>query len=442
MDSEVLSILDQVGAWLPEGHYQLISGDHSPDYVNCRIALGDERHCQTIGQHLAQLFESDKIDLVVGILPSGALLAPVISEALGAPWCLARAEHGSFTIIHKTSRAPARGVLIVDDVLTTGGPLRTIIRLLKERNYGTVKSFGVIVDRSARKPSPNLHFESLVRRPMSLYHKSECPMCAKGVPLWDLSDPYMNPMRQIVSAGDRQVRLLYDYYVKVYEKARDFDRAKRTAQIPEEATLEDAGHKEQRVAVLGAHETDSNIHDIAEFVARRLGCYAITGKFIYMPQTGTAVPFKHGPSESMNDHLRKMIHGSRYVLAIHTVPSGEMIETHWCSEAHKPTLGLAVFGRIFREPDPKCKYLRFYPGQQYCRCARIAALGDGSPDIGAWICKSLPSEKMCPFVQHNLPSMVLDLYCLNQSMTLIGSYSLSKLKGPIRAFIKNNGILK
>jgi len=445
MDNEVLSILNETGAWLPKGHYILVSGDHSSEYVNCRIPLGDERYRQTIARHLAELFESDHIGLVVGILPSGALMAPLVGGVLNVPALFAVPQHDSFRILGEMPRPAAKAVLILDDVLTMDRPFLTLRRCLEEKNLGTVKSFGVIVDRSGGRLSLGVHLRSLVTKSMDLYSEGACPICDQGIPAWDLRDPYMDPMRQIVSAGelgDRQVGLLYKYYADVYRVAGEPDRADQILRIPKEATLQDCGNKKDRVAVLGASKATSNIHDTAQFVARELGRYAITGKFIYTPKTGDALPFKHEPFESMNEHLRKMIFSSHLVLATHSIASGEIIETCWCSEALKPTLGLAFTKQIFKKPEPSCPYLLFCRRPGYVQCVGVQAIQDRKPVMGSWICKSLPRTEMCPFVEMDLSNMLLDFYCSNPRMTLIGSHSLENLKEPIRSFIENNGIFK
>jgi hypothetical protein len=194
------------------------------------------------------------------------------------------------------------------------------------------------------------------------------------------------------------------------------------------------GKKHERVTVLGSFDTWNEIDTTAAFVSKS-GYYATTSLGIYEKGTGRKISFSRYDHESMNDFLRRMIFGCQYAIVTYTVPSGQMIETAWCSESQKPTLGV-VFTRPLNKSS-KCKYAIYDSDCVFCN-GREAVL-KGEKLVGGWICTK---DETCPFVKQNISKMVLDFYNTNPRMFLIGSDSFSNLKESIKAFLGGKGTMR
>jgi len=232
-------------------------------------------------------------------------------------------------------------VLVVDDVLRppSGEPIRRAIETIRRETKVVVKGVGIVVDRSTIEPDFGVKTVKLARIDFKVWAPESCPLCRQGIPLIDLSSPDTDPLGLLYSLTDEPDRtILASMLGKIFEKLKE---GKLLAEIMSfyRPTLELPGSKYDRVAILGSYDNFSVMDHIAKFVSS-LGFYAITSRVIYEKDTGDRKelgPYKY---EAMNDFLRKLIHSCQYILIIYSGAGGQFIETAWCSESHKPTLGL------------------------------------------------------------------------------------------------------
>lgn len=177
--------LERVGA-LKQGHFLLASGRHSDRYVEkfdlLRQPRAAARACKELIDVLGDL---TRVDVVVGPTTGGILLAFEIARQLGLPAAYAeRASDGGSTRAFKrgTSFAPRASVLVVDDILTTGGSVRETLRALEEHDVN-VRAVAVLVDRSGGKADFGVPLRRLAALHIATWGTPECPLCAAGVPL-------------------------------------------------------------------------------------------------------------------------------------------------------------------------------------------------------------------------------------------------------------------
>ena len=181
MSEKVLEIFKTAGA-IKEGHFLLASGLHSPVYwEKFRILQHPyltEKLCRLIAQH----FKGQKIDVVAGPTTGGIILAFETARQLRARSIFAEKE-GEVRVFRRGFEiAPSEHVLIVDDILTTGGSLRETISAVAKLG-GIVIGIGVLVDRSEENLDFHLPFFSCLRAPTTAYSPQECPLCAAHIPL-------------------------------------------------------------------------------------------------------------------------------------------------------------------------------------------------------------------------------------------------------------------
>lgn len=195
------------------------------------------------------------------------------------------------------------------------------------------------------------------------------------------------------------------------------------------------GKKHERVVVLGSFDTWNVIDTTATYISKELKYHAITSLFLYEKGTGRKIPFSCYDHESMNDFLRRIIFGCQYSVITYSVTSGQIIETAWCSESQKPTMGIA-FTRPLKKSS-KCKYAFYDSNCIFCNGQK--AIQKGEKLIGGWICTK---DENCPIVKQGISKIVLDFYNTNPRMFLTGSDAFSNLKKPIKVFLNNKGILR
>ena len=184
-DETVLELLRSSGA-IKRGHFLLSSGKHSDQYVEKFDLLRDPRATSSVLGSLVERLDAGEIDIVVGPTTGGILLAFELGRLLDRPAAYAeRADDGSTRREFRrgTTFPPEARVLVIDDILTTGGSIRETLDALAAHAV-TVTGIAVLVDRSGG----DVRFGDLPVYPIASlaiesWQPKDCPQCARGVPL-------------------------------------------------------------------------------------------------------------------------------------------------------------------------------------------------------------------------------------------------------------------
>lgn len=171
---------------LLEGHFRLSSGLHSPHYVQCALFLQHPAEATEAAESLAARLLpklGDPPDAVVSPAIGGLVLGHELGRAFGcrALWA-ERGEDGALRFRRGFHLAPAERVVAVEDVVTTAGSLRELIRLV-EAERARVVGVACLVDRSGGRVDWDVPAASLVRLDGFQVPAGECTRCAEGMPL-------------------------------------------------------------------------------------------------------------------------------------------------------------------------------------------------------------------------------------------------------------------
>jgi orotate phosphoribosyltransferase len=176
-------MFEQSGAVL-HGHFLLASGLHSPVYWEKFQVLQFPQYTQELCRMMVDRYLKDNVQVVAGPTTGGVILAYEVARQLGVRGIFAEKKDGS------SERAFRRGfnieagerVLLVDDILTTGGSVREVIAPIQEKR-GNLIGIAVLVDRSEKGIDFGYPLFSCLRSPALSYKPEECPLCAAKVPL-------------------------------------------------------------------------------------------------------------------------------------------------------------------------------------------------------------------------------------------------------------------
>ncbi len=177
----LLAVFKETGALL-DGHFQLTSGLHSPRYLQCARVLQYPEHAEWIGRALAGEFAGDQIDVLVAPAIGGIIVAHETARAVGCRALFTERETGLMTLRRGFELNPGDRVLVVEDVVTTGGSTRETIEAVTAAG-GNVIGAGSIVDRSNGAADVGVRRVSLLTLDVPAYEPSDCPLCKQGLPV-------------------------------------------------------------------------------------------------------------------------------------------------------------------------------------------------------------------------------------------------------------------
>jgi orotate phosphoribosyltransferase len=181
-EEPVLNIFREAGALL-EGHFLLTSGLHSPKYLQCARVMEDPARGEHLCRQLARAFAGDRIECVVGPAIGGILVAHELARALKVRSVFTERQDGKMTLRRGFEIRQNERLILVEDVVTTGGSLVEVKDLVMALG-GEVVAIASLVDRtSGRDPGLGTPLTSLLKIDVPTYMPESCPLCAAGVPL-------------------------------------------------------------------------------------------------------------------------------------------------------------------------------------------------------------------------------------------------------------------
>lgn len=179
-EAEVKELLIKTGA-IMDGHFLLTSGLHSPHYVEKFNVLQQPKYTQQLCEAMAEKFKNANIETVVGPMTGGILLAHETGKALGTRAIFTERVDGKMTFRRGFSLHEGERVLIVEDIVTTGGSIKEVIEVVKAHG-GVPVAVSMLVDRSGGKADfGEVPCTALLHMDVETYQPEECPLCKQGI---------------------------------------------------------------------------------------------------------------------------------------------------------------------------------------------------------------------------------------------------------------------
>ncbi len=178
----LLRLFEERGALL-QGHFLLTSGLHSPRYLQCARVLMDPPLATRLGAALAErlrpLLGGQAAAAVVAPALGGVLVAHEVARALGCRALFTERQQGAMTLRRGFTVAPGEGVVVVEDVITTGGSTREVMAAVTAGG-ARVLAAGSLVDRSGGAVELGVPRARLLSLEVPTFPGETCPLCAAG----------------------------------------------------------------------------------------------------------------------------------------------------------------------------------------------------------------------------------------------------------------------
>jgi len=176
---QILEIFNQTKAIL-KGHFVLTSGRHSDTYMQCAKLFVYPDKAEQICAALCNKLKEINIDYVVSPAVGGIIMGYQVAKLLNKPNLFFERQDGKMTLRRGFELPQGSNVLVVEDVVTTGGSVKEVITQVESMG-GKVAAVASIVDRSGGNVNFGKKFVSLLSMEIISYSEQDCPLCKQGL---------------------------------------------------------------------------------------------------------------------------------------------------------------------------------------------------------------------------------------------------------------------
>jgi orotate phosphoribosyltransferase len=182
---DVLRRFTELGALLT-GHFRLSSGLHSPNYLQCALVLQHPPEAEALGRALGEALGAQlataKPTAVLSPALGGLIIGHEVARALGVRAIFAERAEGVLTLRRGFDLDPGDRVVVIEDVVTTGGSTRETMEVARAKG-ATVVAAGAVINRSGSSNPVDVPFVALAAITPPNYKPEACPLCEQGVPV-------------------------------------------------------------------------------------------------------------------------------------------------------------------------------------------------------------------------------------------------------------------
>jgi len=177
----ILNLFRGSGALL-EGHFRLSSGLHSPGYLQSALVLQHPREAAVCGAALADRVRAHGAQVVLSPALGGIVIGQEVGRALGVRAIFAERQDGKLTLRRGFTLSPGEKVVVIEDVVTTGGSTKETIDVARTAGAEVVAA-GSIIDRSGGQQRIDVPYYALAVVSLPTYEAESCPLCLAGLPV-------------------------------------------------------------------------------------------------------------------------------------------------------------------------------------------------------------------------------------------------------------------
>ena len=179
-DKDFTKIFEDTNA-LMYGHFILSSGMRSDTYFQCAKVLQHPQYLTMFGEILCNHFKSFGVEKVVSPAMGGIVLGTEVGRQLGVKTIFCERSEGKMELRRGFSIKEGEKILIIEDVLSTGGSLKEVINVINNHS-GNIVGIGVVVDRSSSDIDLHKEFFSITKQVANIFDSENLPDALKDIP--------------------------------------------------------------------------------------------------------------------------------------------------------------------------------------------------------------------------------------------------------------------
>ncbi len=180
-EQEILNMYEDAGALL-NGHFVLSSGRHSARYLQSALVLMSMDNATDLAAALIEKVNADDFDMVVAPAIGGLVIGQEVARQLKKPFIFTERKEGEMQMRRGFTIPKGTKLLVVEDVITTGGSVCECMAVVREHGGVPVKVLAV-VDRAPQAEGRfDVPHDTAISLDVETFAKDDCPMCAEGTP--------------------------------------------------------------------------------------------------------------------------------------------------------------------------------------------------------------------------------------------------------------------
>lgn len=176
---EIIKLLKKTSV-IQKGHFELSSGKHADTYLQCAKILQYPNYTKKLAKEIVSFWKDEDIDLVVAPAIGGIIIAYAVGDVMNKRNIFSERKNGEMKFRRSLNVRKDERVLIVEDVVTTGGSVREVIDLV-EKSKGNIIGISSLVDRSNGNVDFKYPYKALLELNIDSYEAENCKLCKEGI---------------------------------------------------------------------------------------------------------------------------------------------------------------------------------------------------------------------------------------------------------------------
>ena len=178
---EILAMYENAGALL-NGHFILSSGRHSARYLQSALVLMNIDHASALARELInKVDDADQIDMVVAPAIGGLVIGQEVARLMKKPFVFTERKEGEMQLRRGFSIPPSARILVVEDVITTGGSVCECMAVLRKHGGQPVQVLAVVDRAPDEKGRFDVPYATAIELSVETHAADNCPICREGV---------------------------------------------------------------------------------------------------------------------------------------------------------------------------------------------------------------------------------------------------------------------